>query len=97
MKDSPAVAASPKDDTKNPDDWQVKNWAETVMDGEKIKADPKKMKHVRKHLKGHQKAIGKIMSTNDLRKKAQEMEGSAEEESSESPDMESTEKKKGID
>ncbi len=96
MKAEPAMQDE-KDSKKGPDEWQVKNWAETVLDGEKIKADPKKMKHVKKHLKGHQKAIGKIVSTDQLRSLAKEKMESEGDEAGESPDEEKAEKKKGIE
>jgi hypothetical protein len=87
----------PKEDTKNPDEWQVKNWAQTLTDGEAIKQDPHKMRHVHKHLKKMHKAIGKIVSVQGLRDKAKEMEGSPGEESGEAPAKETKEKAKGID
>lgn len=79
MKSEAVAAIKEKDMHKNPDEWQVKNWADTVMEGEAIKTDKKKMKHVGKHLKKMHHALGKVVkmgpvkSTDDLRARAKEM------------------------
>lgn len=83
MKSNQVAAIAMKEkDSKHPDEWQVKNWADTVTEGESIKNDPKKMRHVKKHLTKMHKAIGcvvgKVKSTDDLRKKAKEMESASE-------------------
>lgn len=44
----------------SPDEWEVKDAADTLMKAEKIKKDKKIMPHVYKHLKTHKKAITSI-------------------------------------
>lgn len=96
MKDTMPSSPEPMD-KKGPSDWETKNWADTVMEGERIKKDPKKMKHVKKHLKKDHMILAKITSVQQLRDRAKEMEGSPEEEASETPEKEAQEKASGKD
>lgn len=79
MKGEVMAMPSDKKSKSAPDEWQVKNWADTVMEGEGIKKDPKKMKHVKKHMKKMHGAIATVLavkpvkSTDDLRMRAKQM------------------------
>lgn len=55
---------------KGYDDYECKHFAETLMEAEAIKADPKKMAAVDKHLKKMKKEINSI---EDLRQVRNEM------------------------
>lgn len=57
-------------DSKKYEDYEVKSWADTLMQAEEIKADPEKMKLLHPHLEKKSKAI---KSLDDLRSKAKQV------------------------
>lgn len=60
--------------SKKPEDYEVENWADTLMKAEDIKGDPEKMGHVQRHLAKKQKAIRSIA---DLRQAAKDLKDKA--------------------
>lgn len=49
------------------DEWEVESMCRTLLEAEKIKADPKKMAACREHFAGTEKAIKSIQDLKDLR------------------------------
>jgi transcription initiation factor IIE alpha subunit len=65
---------SPKKDSKSPDKWEIEQWARTVTEGETIKSDPAKMKHVAPLIKKQQEALAKVsISLDEMRAKGADM------------------------
>lgn len=70
MKDM-GVLPSTKDDKKkkkSPDDWEIKNWTDTVMEAHRIMKDPKKMKHVAKNMHKDRETINSVQGLRDRAK-----------------------------
>lgn len=63
-----AVEDNALDENKAPDEYQIKDWAETLMNAHEIKNNPHKMKHVNLHLKKKIKAITSIADLKALAK-----------------------------
>ena len=63
-KDAPTAPVS---DEK----WEIEGWVRTLMDAEKIKTDPDKMKKIQPYLKKEKRAINSLA---ELRAHAQELE-----------------------
>lgn len=51
--------ASPKKNSK-PDEWEIRNWADKIVEAHEIMCDPDKMKLVKKYLKTKKKAMRSI-------------------------------------
>lgn len=46
--------------TQKPDEWDINNWVDTIINAEKIKRDPAKMKYVKAEVKKRREALNKI-------------------------------------
>ena len=66
-------AVNPKK-SKKVEDYEIENWADTLIRAEEIKNDPEKMKYVDKFLKKKKKAINSIA---DIRARYNEMSDEA--------------------
>lgn len=56
-------------DEKKPDEYEIKNWAEKILEAEEIKNDPEKMKLVAPYLEKKAKAINSVADLRKLREK----------------------------
>lgn len=84
MKDEVAVASPVKEKKKGKfDDWECREFADTLTRAEEIKADPAKLKAAHEHLKKkHSESKKAISSIDELRKIA----GTPKEDMEESDD-----------
>jgi hypothetical protein len=71
----PAIAKAP-----DHDDYEVEGHLRTLMEAEKIKADPEKMKKVHKLAGRHHKSLQKIRSVKDIQEVANAKYGPKEDE-----------------
>jgi hypothetical protein len=71
-------AESPEEEkAEGPEEYEIKCWADKLMEAEQIKADPEKMKYVEPELAERKKALDKIApvkSIADIRKRESAME-----------------------
>ncbi len=56
------------------DKWEVEGWARSLMEAEKIKQDPEKLKYAKMCLQKDKDAMNAISSIADLRKKKKEID-----------------------
>lgn len=60
------------EEKKGPDEYEIRSWAEKIIEAKEIESDPEKMKLVRPLLAKKAKAIQSVADLRDLRaKKAQ--------------------------
>lgn len=69
MKDMP-MPSTGESKKKSPDDWEIKNWTDTVMEAHRIMKDPKKMKHVAKNMHKDRETINSVQGLRDRAKEA---------------------------
>lgn len=74
IEGSPAEEASESaaEESAEPKDYEIESAANHLMEAEKVKANPKLMKHVAMHLAGKKEAIKKITSLKELKAIAKE-------------------------
>lgn len=70
MKQNNALAAKSMEKSAKPEDYEIKDAADTLMRAEEIKKDKRLMPHVHKHL---HKKVKQIKSIQDIRDAAKEM------------------------
>ncbi len=55
------MTEAPAETKEGPNEYQVKDWADTLMKAEEIKGDKAKMKHVSTHLKKSHKHMSTLL------------------------------------
>lgn len=75
------MAVEPKE-KKGPDEYEIKCWADKIIEAEEIKSDPEKMKLVAPILQKKKAAVEKISGLDALKAKIKDKENPAEEAAS---------------